>query len=115
MELFKVKMHFDQHRALLLLAIFFIFFVSTGCTRNESQPFGADRLIPPDNSHSTFTQKVTSEEKIRVLEVAEYLRCTHPLGCSCSLDSVQASCSFVFACIDAGLCECESGCENIGD
>ena len=70
--------------------------------------------IPPDNSESVFTPG-TPEETLAVLrESARALQCTHPLGCTCFLDGFQTACSFVFACLDAGLCECVSGCANVG-
>jgi hypothetical protein len=47
------------------------------------------------------------------MDAAQRLSCNHPLGCTCFLDGIQASCAFVFSCIDAGACECVSGCGNI--
>jgi hypothetical protein len=96
------------------LVAFLALFAATGCAGHMKQPFGPDRLIPPDNSRSTFTPKASAEDKARLMETARALSCTHPLGCTCFLDGFQASCAFVFSCIDAGFCECVSGCRNIG-
>ena len=85
----------------------------TGCAGHTAQPFGPDRLIPPDQSRSTFTPEISPEQKENLLAAARTLSCAHPLGCTCFLDGSQTSCAFVFSCIDAGLCECVSGCGNI--
>jgi hypothetical protein len=87
--------------------------VTTGCTAHHTQPFGPDRLIPPDQSRSSFTSNVTEEDRVAIMDAAQRLSCNHPLGCTCFLDGIQASCAFVFSCIDAGACECVSGCGNI--
>lgn len=86
---------------------------TTGCSAHHAQPYGPDRLIPPDQSRSTFTSDATAEDREAIMEAAQRLSCNHPLGCTCFLDGSQASCSFVFSCIDAGFCECVSGCGNI--
>lgn len=87
--------------------------VVTGCAGHTAQPFGPDRLIPPDQSRSTFTPEVSPEQKENLMAAARGLSCAHPLGCTCFLDGIQTSCAFVFSCLDAGLCECVSGCGNI--
>lgn len=86
----------------------------TACAPNKTgQPFGPDRLIPPDQSRTMFKPNVPSADREILVAAARALTCAHPLGCTCFLDGIQTSCGFTFGCIDAGLCECVSGCENI--
>ena len=78
------------------------------------KPSPGPRPVPPDNSETAFVPG-TPEETLSILrESARALQCTHPLGCTCFLDGIQTGCGFVLGCIDAGFCECVSGCENIG-
>lgn len=99
--------------ALLTVTVLLALFATVGCSGHDAQPFGPDRLIPPDQSRTTFTPEASLEQKESLMEAARMVSCGHPLGCTCFLDGLQTSCAFAFSCIDAGLCECVSGCENI--
>ena len=98
-----------------LVVVSLALFVGTGCASHQNQPFGPDRLIPPDQSRTVFKPDVSSADRENLMAVARALQCIHPLGCTCFLDGFQTACSLAFACIDAGFCECVSGCENIAD
>lgn len=82
--------------------------------RIESTVDRIGSLIPlPDGSRAVVGRDASDEDR-RVLSLAaETLACNHPLGCTCFLDGFQTACSLVFACLDAGLCECVSGCDNV--
>ena len=98
---------------LLTATVLLALFATVGCTVHDAQPFGPDRLIPPDQSRTTFTPEASPTERESLTEAARMLSCGHPLGCTCFLDGIRTSCAFAFSCIDSGLCECVSGCGNI--
>lgn len=96
-----------------VLGVIFMLSVVAGCAKATEQPPSIDRMIPPDNSQWTFTERASEEQKEIVIEAATALACTYPLGCTCFIDGFQAPCSLTLGCIDSGLCECVSGCDYI--
>jgi hypothetical protein len=65
-----------------------------GCAARDQNP------IPPAGTSVTSTSEVFTQAA-RSLEQD----CAARGGCTCILDGFEASCSLVFACLDAGFCE----------
>ena len=104
----------DPYSIAALFAL--IVMVLSGCATHEpnkgdSQPT-VNRILP-ENSKVTLKRALDRDTRFIMTQAAQKVTCNHPLGCSCTLDGFATSCSFVFDCIDAGLCECVAGCDNL--
>lgn len=94
----------------------FLILVMSGCAmhgpgNNDSRSMAG--RTAPEHSEVRLKQAVDRDTRFIMTQAAQKVTCNNPLGCSCTLDGFATSCSFVFDCIDAGLCECVAGCDNL--